>query len=207
VVRPTSIRPDQALPQAQSVDATYAGEDADWTSSASTAAIAVREDDGTYVNIAGVHTIELDSATLGATDNGDGSVTITATAGVLPEDIDPLVPVAIVAVFDGGGTEIADNAQLDLRIPFDCTITAWTLLADQSGAVVIDVWRDTLANYPPTDADALPGSGKEPTIAASATNATDTTITDWVSDDIVAGDCLRFNVDSCTSITQNLCIP
>lgn len=110
--------------------------------------------------------------------------------------------VAIVAVFDGSGSEIADNTQLDLRIPFACTLTSWTLLADVAGAIVVDVWRDVYGSFPPTDADALPGSGKEPTIAATNARAEDTTITDWVSDDLVAGDCLRFNVDSCTTITR-----
>lgn len=110
--------------------------------------------------------------------------------------------VAIVFVIDGGGATISTGIKGDLRIPFACILTGWTLLADQSGAIVIDVWRDTLANYPPTDADALPGSGKEPTISASGTNAEDTSITDWTSDDIAAGDCLRFNVDSVSSIQR-----
>lgn len=88
-----------------------------------------------------------------------------------------------------------------MRIKDACTLTAWTLLADTSGAIVIDIWKDTLANFPPTDADSM-CSGKEPTIAASGTNAEDTSITDWTTDDISAGDILRFNVDSCTSITR-----
>jgi hypothetical protein len=94
------------------------------------------------------------------------------------------------------------NDQIDVRIPFACVISSWALLADVSGAIVIDIWKDTLANYPPTDADAMPGAGKEPTIAASGTNAEDTTLTDWTTDDIAAGDVLRFNVDSCTTITR-----
>jgi len=110
--------------------------------------------------------------------------------------------VAIVAVFDGGGAEIADNAQVDVRIPFACTLTGWTLLAEPAGAIVIDIWRDTLANYPPSNTEAIPGGGKEPTIAATNAYAEDTSITDWTSDDLVAGDCLRFNVDSCTTIQR-----
>lgn len=105
-------------------------------------------------------------------------------------------------VIDGAGSEIADGIKGDLMIDFACTINSWTLLADVSGAIVIDIWKDTYANYPPTDADAMPGGGKEPTITASGTKAQDTSITDWTSDDIAAGDILRFNVDSCTSITR-----
>ena len=104
-------------------------------------------------------------------------------------------------VIDGGGAAITTGVKGDVRVPFACTVDSWTLLADQSGAIVVDVWKDTLANFPPTDADSM-CSGKEPTIAASGTNAEDTAITDWTTDDIAAGDVLRFNVDSCTSITR-----
>jgi hypothetical protein len=109
---------------------------------------------------------------------------------------------SIDIVIDGAGSQITTGIKGDRRVPFGCTIVSWTLLADQSGAIVVDVWRDSLANFPPTDADAMPGAGKEPTIAASGTNAEDTTVTDWSSYTITAGDVLRFNVDSCTSITR-----
>lgn len=112
------------------------------------------------------------------------------------------VTAVIAFVIDGSGAAITTGIKGDLRIPFACTITSWTLLADASGAIVIDIWKDSLANFPPTDADAMPGAGKEPTIAASGTNATDTDVTDWTTDDIAAGDVLRFNVDSCATITR-----
>ena len=104
-------------------------------------------------------------------------------------------------MIDGSGAEIADGIKGDVRVDFACTVNSWTLLADTSGAIKVDIWKDTLANFPPTDADSM-CSGKEPTIAASGTNAEDTAITDWTTDDISAGDVLRFNVDSCTTITR-----
>jgi len=113
----------------------------------------------------------------------------------------PSVDTAVEFIIDGGGSAITTGIKGDLRIPFACTATAWTLLADASGSIVVDIWKDTYANYPPTDADAMPGSGKEPTIT-TATNATDTTITDWTTDDIAAGDILRFNVDSATTVKR-----
>lgn len=105
-------------------------------------------------------------------------------------------------VIDGAGLPITTGVKGDAHIDFACTVTGWSLLADTAGAIVVDIWRDSYANYPPTDADAMPGSGKEPTIAASATKAQDLSITDWTSDDIAAGDVLRFNVDSCADITR-----
>jgi hypothetical protein len=112
----------------------------------------------------------------------------------------PLIS-TINVVIDGGGSAITTGVKGDVMVDFNCTINAWTLLADRSGDIVVDIWREELGDFPPTDADSM-CSGKEPTIAASGTNAQDTTITDWTSDDIVAGDILRFNVDSCTTIQR-----
>lgn len=132
----------------------------------------------------------------GALHLRDSSGTITGMGGVSGSTG------TINVVIDGGGAEIADGIKGDLVMDFACTLTAWTLLADQSGAIVVDIWKDSYANFPPTDADAMPGSGKEPTIAASGVKAQDTAITDWTTDDVSAGDVLRFNVDSCTTIQR-----
>lgn len=107
---------------------------------------------------------------------------------------------AFIFVLDGGGGEIADAKQLDLRVPVDCTLVGWSILADQAGAIVIDVWRDTFANFPPTDADTITG-GAEPEIAASAAKAESEDLTAWTVE-LSEGDCLRVNVDSCTTITR-----
>jgi hypothetical protein len=87
----------------------------------------------------------------------------------------------------------------DLQIPFACTITSWTLMADQSGSIVVDVWKDTLANYPPTVADSITGSAL-PTIT-SASSATSSTLTGWTTS-INANDVLRYNVNSASTITR-----
>ena len=107
---------------------------------------------------------------------------------------------AIVFVIDGGGDEIADGVAGFVQVPFACTITAARLLADQSGAIVVDIWKDTYANYPPTDADTIT-SATPPTIAASGVKSEDTTLTSWTTA-ISAGDILGFNVDSCTTIER-----
>lgn len=100
---------------------------------------------------------------------------------------------------DGGGSAITTGIKGDLRVPFKCTINSVTTLADQSGSIVIDIWKDTYANYPPTVADTITASAK-PTIS-SATKAEDTTLTGWTTS-VAAEDILRFNVDSCTTITR-----
>jgi hypothetical protein len=106
----------------------------------------------------------------------------------------------LVATFDGGGAEIADSKKVYIYVPWDCTVTGWTILADQSGAIKVDVWNDTYANYPPTNDDTITAA-HEPEIAASATKAQDLDVADWGSKSLTGGTILAFNVDSCTTIT------
>jgi len=106
---------------------------------------------------------------------------------------------AVGFVIDGGESEIETGIKGDLYVPFDCTITAVTMLADQSGSIVIDIWKDTYANYPPTNADSITASAV-PTISTD-TDSQDSTLTGWTTS-ISAGDTLRFNVDSVTDIER-----
>ena len=99
-------------------------------------------------------------------------------------------------IIDGGGSAITTGIKGDIEIPYDCTIQSITLLADQSGSIVIDIWKDSYANYPATDVDSITASAV-PTIS-SATKSTDSTLTGWTKT-LSAGDILRFNVDSITT--------
>ena len=108
----------------------------------------------------------------------------------------------LVFIIDNNGTAITTGIKGDLQIPYACTILGNTALADQSGSIVVDVWKDTYANYPPTDADSITASA--PITISSATKSTDSTLTGWTTS-VTAGDVLRFNVDSITTITR-VCI-
>jgi hypothetical protein len=96
-------------------------------------------------------------------------------------------------------TTVTGAKKLYFPVPFACTITGWELVADASGSVVIDIWKDTYANYPPLVADTITGSAK-PTIT-TATKAQSTTLTGWTTS-LAAGDYLEVNVDSVTTITN-----
>jgi hypothetical protein len=109
----------------------------------------------------------------------------------------------LVMSFDGGGSAITTGLKAFLQVPFDCTIIAATLLADLSGDLVIDIWKDTYANHPPTVADTITASAK-PTLS-SAIKATDSTLTGWTKA-ITANDILAFNVDSATTVTLAILI-
>jgi hypothetical protein len=101
---------------------------------------------------------------------------------------------AVQFIIDGGGSAITTGVKGDIQIPFACTITAARLLADQSGAIAVAVWKDTYANFPPTSADLIDTFS----IAASGVKSEET----GLNLTIAAGSILRFNVNSCTSITR-----
>lgn len=106
---------------------------------------------------------------------------------------------AIKVVLDGAGSAITTGIKVyALSIPYACTINSVTVLADQSGSIVLDIWKDTYANYPPTVADTIVASAK-PTLT-TATKSVDTTLTGW-STSIAEGDILRINVDSASTVT------
>ena len=103
---------------------------------------------------------------------------------------------AINFIVDGGGAAITTGIKGDVMLETAGVIAQATLLADQSGSIVIDIWKDTYANFAPTVADTITASAK-PTIT-TATKAQDATLTGWTTT-LSAGDILRFNVDSITT--------
>jgi len=107
--------------------------------------------------------------------------------------------VSLTFVIDGGGAVISTGQKGHLEIPFSGTIQRVTMAADQSGSIVVNIWKDTYANFPPTVGDGICGSAK-PTIS-SAQKSQDSTLSGWTKT-ISAGDILAFNVDSCSSITR-----
>ena len=110
-----------------------------------------------------------------------------------------IAPAGLGIVIDNGGAAITTGVKGDLIIPFDCDITEWTLLADQTGSIVFDIWKDTYANFPPTVADTITAAAK-PTIS-SGVKGQSSTLTGWTVS-CSAGDILRLNVDSATSIQR-----
>lgn len=107
------------------------------------------------------------------------------------------VDTTLAIVIDGGGSAITTGVKLYLPIQAAYTIVSWQLVADQVGDLVLDIWKDTFANFPPTVADTITASAK-PTLSA-AQKAEDTTLTGWTTG-IASGDVLAVNVDSAATI-------
>lgn len=96
-------------------------------------------------------------------------------------------------------TSIQSGVAGDLEIPFNCTITQWSLLGNATGNVVVDIWKSSYSTFPPIVSGTITGSEK-PTINNASKN-TSTTLTGW-SSTLNSGDILRFNVDSCDGISK-----
>lgn len=116
---------------------------------------------------------------------------------------DPLVQLQQRTIVGGFGDVLGDVIQPGvktyLEVPFTCTVIGWTLLADQVGSLVIDVWKDTYLNFPPTVADTIAGSEK-PTLSGVQKNQ-DLVLSTWAPA-LNLGDVLAFKVDSATTVRQ-----
>lgn len=100
---------------------------------------------------------------------------------------------------DGGGSAVTTGVKGYVEMPYAGTITSWTILADQSGDAVIDLWKDTYANFPPTSADTITASAR-PTLS-SAVKGQSSTLTGWTTA-VAAGDIIAFNVVSASASTR-----
>ena len=99
---------------------------------------------------------------------------------------------------DGTNTITTGTIAYLPQMPYSGTITGWYLSCVTSptpivGSIVLDVWKDTTGNYPPTVADTIAGSEK-PTLSSQTTNS-DTNLTTWTTA-FNTGDCFGVKVDS-----------
>lgn len=103
-------------------------------------------------------------------------------------------------VLDGAGSPITTGAkQVYLTVPVNCTITKARIVADVSGSISVDIWKDTYANYPPTVADSIVASA--PVVLSSQQTNEDSTLTGWTTS-LTAGDVLEIKVNSASTVTK-----
>jgi hypothetical protein len=111
----------------------------------------------------------------------------------------------VTVIIDGGGAVITTGLKGFLSLPVSGFWKKWRLLSIDStgpataGSIVIDIWKDSYANYPPTVADTITAAAK-PTLSAVNKNES-TALTGWTTQ-FSAGDILGFNVDSVATVTK-----
>ncbi len=123
-------------------------------------------------------------------DRQNGSVQITGfTANVGTFGI----------TIDGAGTAITTGVKGYIVLPYDCIVNSWSVVADQSGSVVVDVWKASSYTIPTSAAQSIAGTEK-PTLSSQQIN-TDLSLSSWTTG-LVVGDVIAFNVDSASTITR-----
>lgn len=93
-------------------------------------------------------------------------------------------------VIDGAGTAITTGSKGTRYIPWNCTITGWSIQGTPSGSCVFDVKRSGTS---------IAGSEK-PTLSGATTNE-DLSLSTWTTS-LTAGDVIEFVVDSASTVTR-----
>ena len=100
-------------------------------------------------------------------------------------------------IIDGGGVAITTGSKGSLPIPWPSTITSWSVEADQSGSIAVDILRANNA-VPVTS---MVGGGNKPTLTA-AQFAGLVAPSGWTSTLLAANDWLTFSVSSVATVTR-----
>lgn len=102
--------------------------------------------------------------------------------------------------FDGQGGVISNGRTAYVQIPYNGTLTGWTLVAAQSGSCTVTVFKDTYANYPPTTpADNI--YTVQPALVS--TNKAQALTPTYIAgmDTVTAGDWIGFTISGVTTVT------
>jgi hypothetical protein len=102
--------------------------------------------------------------------------------------------------FDGQGGVISNGRTAYVQIPYNGTLTSWTLVAAQSGSCTITVFKNTYANYPPvTPADNI--YSVQPALASAIRNQNLTPTYVGSQATVAAGDWIGFTISGVTTVT------
>jgi hypothetical protein len=122
-----------------------------------------------------------------------GTITNSGTIAALP------ITVNIGGTFSGGGSALVAPQTSFVYVPYTGTITAATIIADQTGSAVVDIWKVPLASVPATSGNSIAASDL-PTLSSQIQH-TDTTLSGWTTS-INAGDVIYFHLNSASTVTQ-----
>lgn len=96
--------------------------------------------------------------------------------------------------FSGGGSAIPAATKVDSYIPAASTITGWVMLSTTSCSMVVDIWSQAYADFPPEVGQTIIQSEK-PTLSAAAMGQDLSLAATW-TEALAANVTLRANVDS-----------
>lgn len=147
--------------------------------------------------------LSMTGTTLNATGGGITALTGDVTAsgsGSVAATVKANLKVGSCGVtFDGGG-QVIQTKTAYVQVPYNGTLTSWTLVADVSGSCTITVFKDTYANFPPTTtADDVYVTAPSLSSQQKNQNLTPTYIGSQAT--VTAGDYIGFTISAITTIT------
>jgi hypothetical protein len=159
--------------------------------------ITITADRDLNIPISGTAVVTTEAITAGhvirKADSGEGYV----DAGLAIEATDGLT------FHFSNSAGIAAGVRTCMMAKFAIDLDSWYIASvdadTTSGSIVIDIWKDTHANYPPTVDDTITASAK-PTLSSAVVNQ-DTTLTGWTKT-VAKGDWVCAKVDSATTVTD-----
>lgn len=98
---------------------------------------------------------------------------------------------------DGASSGISTGIKQYLRVPYNCTITSYDIVARPSGNITIDILKSAYEDFPPTTS--ITG-GFSPAITGINNKARGNPL-GWSTTTLTAGEYLGFNVTSISTIT------
>jgi len=98
-----------------------------------------------------------------------------------------------------GSSDITTGQKGYVKIPYPGTISDWTIMTDTSGSIVIDIWKDSLANFPPTSLDSIT-NGNYAYLSNQIVNS-DNVLSGWTTT-FLANDVFTFDVIGVTGVTN-----
>lgn len=144
-----------------------------------------------------------DTFVTGATYSTGGTLSILQNQSQSPVTVNIQNTGAIINTINGNGGTISTGQKGGfITIPYTGYITGWDIYSTDgltggtlSGNIIVDVWKDTYANFPPTSGDTIFSTGK-PTLTAQSKNTAS-----GLAIAVTQGDVLGFNVTSATTVT------
>ena len=158
--------------------------------------ITVKEDNVTA--LASATAVDFEGDHFNVTDAGSGRAYITlASPGGGGGGGTGSTTIASAFVFQEGAADstslVAAGTKGYIRVPYDLTITGYTILTDVSATVRLDVWKIASGTALPTNSDSITASAK-PTLTADDVIHS-TTLTGWTVS-VTAGDILAWEVEA-----------
>jgi hypothetical protein len=134
------------------------------------------------------------SVTLNATTYTFGAGAANALVNAIAMEND------VVAFIDGGGSAITNsspNPIIWVPVPCALTINTWSLMADQSGSITVDILR-TNAGFP---SSSIVGAGTKPSLSSAQTSLNNAPAS-WTATTLAKDDYIGFVTSGAATITK-----